>query len=120
MSGGVKGATHVYVCVSKGKSKRWEPGCVKIGASRNLQSRMDNLAARLVRSWHLPGTAQLVEYHALRFVLAMPAQGGEWFKIDPDEAVRAVERAIAFVESGRAWISPTMERRRKRSAGTSK
>lgn len=104
---GVKGATHVYVCTTRDG--------VKIGASRNVRNRVKNLCGSLIREWHRPLDAQLIEYHALRLVGADPARGDEWFAVPVDDAVRAVEAAIAKAEAGMAPPSRKSQMRQRQA-----
>lgn len=106
---GVKGATHVYVCTTRYG--------VKIGASGCVEKRAKGLpAATLVRSWHLPENAQLVEYHAIRLVGRPASKGWEYFDVTVDDAISAVERAIVFVASGDAPESGRTIARKRREA----
>jgi hypothetical protein len=110
---GVKGATHVYVCKHVGNSIRWRPNVVKIGATRNVEQRVGSLCGTLIRSWHRPDDAQLIEYHAIRLVGVKPVQGLEWFAVPPEDAVRAVEAAIAKADAGEAGPSGKSVQRRR-------
>lgn len=110
---GVQGATHVYVCTHSGKSVRWEPHFVKIGASRNVSQRVKSLCGTLIQEWHRPDDAQLIEYHAVRLVGVPPARGWEWFDVPVEQAVKAVNSAIALADAGQAAPSRASQMRQR-------
>ena len=100
-----------YVYVIQGRE--W----TKIGISECPKRRFNDLrfagAVALVRVWHRPTDARIVE-HTARFLIwpQFRHYGREWFTVSAKEAVRAVSRAIAYVDGGNPMIPPGLQKKR--------
>lgn len=80
----------------------------KVGRSHNVYKRFCSLrsqgAQEIVRVWHRPNDAALIELIATRDMpissLFSAAKGHEWFDVPPERLVERVERAIRIVDTG--------------------
>lgn len=98
--------SYVYVIEAPG-------GMVKVGVSRNPLARLGGLqggmplALRLVRTWERPhGDAVKVERTAHRLLHPWRQGTTEWFKVAPDEAVKAVEKAAMAADARALKLLP--------------
>jgi hypothetical protein len=97
----MKVAEYVYVAAGR--------FAVKVGSTSNVDKRFAQLrrdgAERVCMTWHRPHDASIVEATALDILfngVRPHGPGSEWFSIEPDEAIRAVEQAIAIIDAGAA------------------
>lgn len=111
--------TAVYVVVSRRGSR------AKIGASSRPRRRGIEVAwasfapgSRLVKVWDRPKDALLVERVA-HWQLAELHEGNEWFDVDADRAIAAVEAAIAKVDAGDVSADEATKRVPRRSLARS-
>jgi hypothetical protein len=102
--------THVYVAHG--------PLGHKVGIAGNVASRLRFVEyeacgpVALVHSWHRPADARLVEYNAHHILHEHLSSGLEWFAVSEQEALAAVETAIARIDAG-AHVVPPPHRRRQ-------
>jgi len=105
---------HVYVIAS-------DPGPVKIGIATDVESRFSALKTsspfpmKLVAAITVPkGAAPRIERLAHEY-LAEHRMTGEWFNLDPDQAVDAVIRAADAVGEGFEEYAPVRRSHRQLS-----
>jgi hypothetical protein len=98
-----------YVYVAHGK---WGH---KIGISAAPPSRMKYIKSTLVRTWHRPKDAELVERTAHAILEAHRTYQREWFDVPERTAIETVDEAIERVKAGNHKRTPK-EARREREA----
>lgn len=104
-----------FVYVASGRA------AAKIGVSRDPVARIRYFArhepsrglTKLVKTWERPDDAYEVEYTASRMLVpASPSHGCEQFNVPVATLIRAVNEAIALVESGHGIERPSAKIKR--------